>query len=193
MDTTEIIARVRAGDQEARDDLFEHTYQTLRDIAQLERNRWHGNNTLNATSLVQETYLKLVSSASLSVNDRAHFLALVSRAMRQVLMDYAEKTSTGKRGGQSDKIPLDRLGEVGAGSPETSLADVIDITTALNKLEEQYPELTAIVECRFYGGMTIEETAAALGIGTTTVSRRWAVAQALLYQLIRTKGTAAPG
>lgn len=193
MDTTEIIARVRAGDQKARDDLFQHTYQTLREIAQLERNRWRGNNTLNATALVQETYLKLAASASLSVNDRTHFLALVSRAMRQVLMDYAEKKGTEKRGGQSDKITLERLGEIGAGSPETLFAELIDITTALGKLEEQYPELTAIVECRFFGGMTIEETASALGIGTTTVSRRWALAQALLYRHIKGTGTPSSG
>jgi len=140
---------------------------------------------MNATALIHEAYLKLVQSEKLSINDRSHFLAVAGKAMRQVIQDYAASKGTAKRGGDVDKISLDLIESAGTDGEATNWDTLIDINTALEKLEETYPELSDIVECRFYGGMTIEETASALQIGTTTVTRRWAIAQSMLYQLIK--------
>jgi len=185
MKTTLVIQKAREGDRDAKAELFVRTHDTLKRIAHSERNKWHGNLTMNATALIQEAYLKLVESERLSINDRSHFLAVAGKAMRQVIQDYAASKGTAKRGGDVEKISLDLVEGVGSDEGPTNWDTLIDINTALEKLDAVYPELSNIVECRFYGGMTIEETATALQIGTTTVTRRWALAQSMLFKMMQ--------
>lgn len=181
-ETAHLLFRARAGDHLAHSHLFVHLLQELKRIAQLERFRWHGNETLNATAILHEAYLKLLDGATLDVNDRAHFLALAGKAMRQVLVDYSRAKGAQKRGQNPVRVSLmdtDLFAE------EDDDPGLVELTWALERLEAEYPELSAVVECRFFAGMTIEDTAIALGIGETTVKRRWGIAKSLLYGILR--------
>lgn len=181
-DPTLLVRQAVEGDDEAVAALFDLLYGDLRGRARGLRARWHGNLTMNTTALVNEAYLKLAGGAKLAINDRAHFLAIASRAMRQVLLDYARKASSQKRGGEGVVATLsDELqGPVPAGA---SLAtELLDLEAALSVLERENPNAARVVECRFFGGMTVQETSVALGISEPTVKRRWAVARSRLYR-----------
>jgi len=133
---------------------------------------------MNTTALVHESYLKLLGRDAGSFNSHGHFLATATRAMRQVLVDYARKASSGKRGGdahrETDLDPDDLA------SPADVAAEILDLHHALADLEVRYPALAQVVECRVFAGMTVEETAECLAIGTATVKRRWAMATSWL-------------
>ena len=186
--TTTIIRSASDGDKDAQSELFVRTHDMLKRIALAERNRWQGNLTMNATALVNEAYLKLSDGQALNINDRSHFLAIAGRAMRQVLQDYAKAAKTSKRGGEVQKVSLEldeNVSPAGSGMEE---AELMDISHALEELDKTYPDLVKIIECRFFGGMTIEETSLALEIGTTTVKRRWLLAQAMLFDMLSEEG-----
>ncbi|MDP2479409.1 MAG: ECF-type sigma factor [Candidatus Palauibacterales bacterium] len=178
----------RSGDPAALDRLFEVVYGDLRARAHAQRRRWHGQETLNTTALIHETYIKLAGAGADDWESRAHFLAIASRAMRQVLVDYARRQGAAKRGGEwrpvsLDEILLDPERSVAGGRSEAVLA----LEASLASLEEANPRHGRIVECRFFGGMTIGDTAEALGLSPATVKRGWAVAQAWLYRDIRSR------
>lgn len=185
---TRLLARVREGDDAAFDDLLPLVYDEMRELARAQRRRWEGDETLDTTALVHEAYLRLVDQSAPGWKDRAHFLAVASRAMRHILIDYARRRQAGKRGGDRRRLSLEEI--------ETSLASDQDpadardealmaLEGALESLEEEDERQSRIVECRFFGGMTIRETAEALGISHATVERGWSAARAWLYRELR--------
>lgn len=149
--------------------------------ARAQRRRWDGNLTVNSTALVHEAYIKLVDSGTANIKDRAHFLALASRAMRQVLVDYARRASAEKRGGDLNRTTLADGDRLSAGLDGVTAERLMDLENALTKLEAENSSMARVVECRFFGGMTVEETAQVLEVSTPTVKRRWAMARGWLF------------
>jgi len=187
-EVTRLLEALEQGDSNALDTLFPLVYEELRAVAHRQRRRWQGDDTLNTTALVHEVYLKLVDQSRASWESRAHFFATAAKAMRHVLMNYARDRRTKKRGGDQPKLSLEELGERLQG--ELALSDdtadlLVALGEALDRLERVNERQSRIVECRYFGGMTIPETAAALGISTATVSRGWGLAQVRLYQDIQ--------
>jgi RNA polymerase sigma factor (TIGR02999 family) len=183
-----LLEALQRGDRTALDALFPLVYEELRAVAHRQRRRWRGDSTLNTTALVHEAYLKLVDQSRAGWESRAHFLATAARAMRHVLINYARDQQAQKRGGDSPKLSLEALGERLEGhlaSWNDNAELLLALDAALEHLERVNERQSRIVECRFFGGMTIPETAAALGISTATVSRGWLTAQLRLYQDIQ--------
>jgi len=178
-----LVVALAQGDRKALDALFPLVYDEVHALAHRHRRRWQGDETLNTTALVHEAYLKLAHRDHLGVDGRAHFLALAARAMRQILINHAEAQQARKRGGNLRRVSLTAAGV--PGDRDESAEDEADILVALDAALRQLAMLHArqarVVECRFFGGLTIEETAAALGVAPRTVKRDWAVAQAWLH------------
>ena len=184
-EVTQLLEALQGGDSAAFDALFPLVYEELRALAHRQRQRWQGDETLDTTALVHEAYLKLVDQSRASWESRAHILATAAKAMRHILTNYARDRRAQKRGGNQPRVSLDALGEQLEG--RVALSDdnaelLIALDAALENLERLNERQSRIVECRFFGGLTIEETAAALGISTASVSRGWALAQVRLYQ-----------
>lgn len=180
----------RGDDRVAFDELFALVYRELHARARRQRRRWQGNYTLDTTALVHETYVKLVAQKRIDVEDRTHFLALASRAMRHILCNYARAAGAGKRGGDLEGLSLDPMRVPAAPDPWTEEPSeaLVALDHALRRLEEVDPRQSRVVECRFFGGLTIEETAATLDISPRTVKRDWQVAQAWLHREITDAG-----
>ena len=180
-DVTALLDAVREGSGDS-ERLYAHVYDELHRIARRHRARWSGNDTINTTALVHEAYVK-VSGGEGAYENRAHFLAVASRAMRQVLVSYAEAQRAQKRGGGVPDLPLDEslAGREAALLTEAQADNVAALDAALGRLEKVNPRGVRIVECRFFGGMTAEETAEALGLSTATVTRGWRAARAWLF------------
>jgi RNA polymerase sigma factor (TIGR02999 family) len=192
---TRLLARVQDGDQAAFHKLLPLVYAELRILARAQRRRWDGDETLNTTALVHEAYLRLVDQGRPGWKDRAHFLAAASQAMRHILIDYARRRTARKRGGPLPPLALHEIEEALGGSTEAVEAGdeaLLALEEALRRLEAENPRQAWIVECRFFGGMTIPETAEALAVSPATVTRGWAAAQAWLYREIRRSLESAP-
>lgn len=173
-ETTEVLLRgARLGDKDSLDTLFTIAYDELRRIAK--RVRGDNAQTLSTTALVHEAYLKLLPSKVPAI-DAAHFKLLIARAMREVLIDAARKRKADKRGGGDIAVTLDD--EI-QGVP-LQAAQLLDLHESLEELSKVDPRRASVVECRFFGGLDIDETAAALGLSTATVKRDWRVARAWL-------------
>jgi RNA polymerase sigma factor (TIGR02999 family) len=185
---TRLLAEVRAGNKSAFDALLPLVYGELHQIAANQRRHWEGDETLNTTALVHEAYLRLVDQTSPEWNNRPHFLAVAATAMRQILLDYAKRKRAAKREGGRRHVRLEDAEHVLNGSADLSFAQsesLIALEDALCRLQRHDSRLSRIVECRFYGGMTIEDTAEALAISPASVKRGWAMAQAWLYRELR--------
>lgn len=178
-DTEGLLRGARAGDKEALDTLFTLAYEELRRIAR--KVRGDRNATLSTTALVHEAYLKLIPS-SLPAKDAAHFKLLIARAMREVLIDAARRRTATKRGGGDLAVTLDDTLQA---SP-LKAAELIELHEALEELSRLDPRRASVVECRFFGGLDIDETAEALGLSTATVKRDWRVARAWLAHTLST-------
>lgn len=176
----ELLARLREGEREALDALFDLAYDELHRLARAVR-RDRSGGSLHTTTLIHETYLKLLPSNGLPANDRAHLKRLVARAMRQVLIDAARRRVALKRGGEEITLTFDE--HLQAGTPMRS-DEFLELNRALEELAGVDERRAAVVECRFFGGLDVEETALALGISTATVKRDWRVARAWLAQAI---------
>lgn len=177
----QLLAGVRAGDPESLDRLFPLVYDELRRLAATIRQGRAGE-TLNATALVHEAYLKLAASRGTHVHDRAHFLRIAARAMRQILADAAAYRSAAKRGGGQPLVTLDdSITEKADLSPD----ELLDLDRALTALGERYPRQLAVVECHLFSGLTLEETGEAVGISTPTVARDLRFARAWLSNRLR--------
>jgi RNA polymerase sigma factor (TIGR02999 family) len=180
-----LLREVGAGDRDAFDALVPLVYDELRLLARRQRRRWHGDESLNTTALMHEAYLRLAHQSSPEWSSRPHFLAVASRAMRQVLLDYAKRRHAAKRGGAAKTVSLDEVEEALLAHDAFSDAHseaLLAVEEALCRLERHEPQHARVVECRFHGGLTIEDTAEALGISPATVKRRWALAQTWLYR-----------
>ena len=183
-EVTRLLEALQRGDGAALDALFPLVYEELRAVAHAQRRRWQGDETLDTTALVHEAYLKLVDQSRATWENRAHFLATAAKAMRHILTNYARDRRAQKRGGDQPRLSLEELGEQLNDVAEFSDANtdlLIALDAALKKLEQVNERQSRIVECRFFGGLTIEETAVALGISTASVSRGWALAQVRLF------------
>jgi RNA polymerase sigma factor (TIGR02999 family) len=180
-DLTALLEAASDGDREALDALFSATYDELKSLAHQHRARWSGNPTMGTTVLVHEAYQKLVRQRSVRSRDRAHFLALAARAMRHILVNYAERQSALKRGGGEVVLSLDDASPM---VPEVA-EEVLALHRALERMSADRPRASRVVECRFFAGMTMEETAEALDVSPATVKRDWTLATAWLRDAIR--------
>jgi len=176
----DLIVRWRAGDDRALQDLLPLVYQELRAIARRHMNRERENHTLQATALIHEVYARLAGAGAAEVHDRQHFVALASRLMRQVLIDHARGRLASKRDGGI----MVTLGEA-ENAVDSPGVDVLALDDALTRLATFDPQQARVVELRFFGGLSIPETAEALGISTATVSREWTTVRGWLYRELR--------
>jgi RNA polymerase sigma factor (TIGR02999 family) len=180
-----LIEAGAAGDRAALDALFPLVYEELSRLAHRQRRRWSGDFTLTTTALVHEAYLKLAGQRQLPTESRAHFLGIASRAMRHILCNYARDRRRQKRGGGQPHVPLEHA-DAPDGSALDLSADQADrlagLDEALRRFEQVAERQCRVVECRFFGGMSVEETAAALGVSPRSVKRDWAFARAWLLR-----------
>lgn len=182
---TRLLREASAGDREALDELFPLVYEELRALARGQRRRGAGE-TLNTTALVHEAYLKLVAQRDPGWRDRAHLRAVAATAMRHVLINHARAARAAKRGGRQPHLSLERA-EASLASPgDQVLAEVPELLVvldeALGRLESHSERQVRIIECRFFAGLTVPETAEALGLSTATVKRGWSMARAWLHR-----------
>ncbi len=184
--TTQLLSDVRDGHRGAFDALWPRIYDELRSLAH-NRLRRERANTLNTTALVHEAYIKLTAGDTPSVNDRAHFMALASRAMRFVLVGYVRQRTAGKRGGKDEDLSLDESIAVVTrlGSEEEATVDLLAIDMALDTLAKRSDRLAKVVEYRFFGGLTNEEIAVVMDSSVSTVIRDWRRARVWLFQLMQ--------
>jgi RNA polymerase sigma factor (TIGR02999 family) len=180
-----LLQEMRAGDREAFSRLLPLVYDELHQIAGRHRQQWEGEDTLNTTALVHEAYLRLADHASPQWQSYPHFLAVASTAIRQILLDYAKRKRAAKRGGGHQRVSLSEI-ETALASPGTfsdARSDaLIALDDSLRRLEQRNQRQSQIVECRFFGNMSIQDTATALGIAPATVGRGWVMAKAWLYR-----------
>ena len=171
-----LVDGARQGDEQALATLVPLVYDELRRLAASYLRRERPGQTLQATALVHDAYLRLLQDSKLSWQNRAHFFGIAARSMRQILIERARARHAAKRGGDRVRVTFDPGLLVAA-------ADSIDLEAlddALTRLAAQDPELARVVEVRFFGGLSIEETAEAMGISPATVKRRWTLAKAWL-------------
>jgi RNA polymerase sigma factor (TIGR02999 family) len=176
-EVTQLLQGARGGDRGAFDQLLPLIYDELRAIARRQLRREQVGHTLQPTALVHDAYLKLVDQARVEWRDRAHFLGIAARAMRQVLIDYARRRGAEKRGGDAVRTKLSDQ-ELAV---EVPIGELLALNDALDRLAEVDERLRQVVEYRFFGGMADEEIAEALGVSTRTVQRDWLRARAWLY------------
>jgi len=177
---TEFLVRWRAGDEEALEQLIPLVYAELREIARYHLQHERPGHTLQSAALVHEVYLRLVDQKPFEAEDRAHFLAVASRLMRQILVDYARSHVAAKRGAEL-KMDFDVALVV---CPERN-AELVALDEALNQLSGIDEQQGRIVEMRFFGGLSIEEIGAVLGVSRSTVKREWNVAKAWLSRQMK--------
>lgn len=173
---TQLLLAWGDGDREALEGLIPVVYGELRHIARRYLRHERPEHTLQPTALVHEAYLKLIDQQRARWQNRAHFFGVAAQLMRRILVDHARTHVAAKRGGG---VPAVTLVDAAGASPAHGI-DVIALDEALTRLTSLYPEQGRLVELRFFGGLTIEETAEAMGLSPATVKRQWAVARAWL-------------
>jgi RNA polymerase sigma factor (TIGR02999 family) len=178
---TEWLRRAAGGDTGAFDAAFALVYDELRVLARSQLRREVVGHTLETGALVHEAYLRLSDGAPGAFDDRSHFLAIASTAMRRILVDHARRTHAAKRGGTAIPLPLDALASEHAIALDDQETSLVDLDVALDELATLDARQAKIVEYRFFGGLTEDEVAAALGIGLRTVKRDWAKARSWLH------------
>ena len=178
---TRLLRLASGGNREAFDAVFSTVYEELRALAKSQRRRWEGNHTLDTTSLIHEAYLKLVDQDEASWNDLSHFLAVSARAMRHILVNYAERQGAMKRGGGQEPLPMEEANPVSA----EAAVEILALHQALQRLEAINERQARVVEARFFGGFTIEDTAELLGTSPATVKRDWALASSWLFREVQ--------
>lgn len=179
---TRLLRAHRAGDRSALQQLMTRVYGQLSRIAQARLRRERADLTLSTSDLVHEAFLELGPMDAIDWQSRAHFFGVASRAMRNVLVDYAERRDTVKRGGGQRLERLHMIVEEQLAATEQPLDDLLALNDALQRLEAVDARKARVVECRFFGGLSIDETAEALGSSAATVSRDWAFARAWLHR-----------
>jgi RNA polymerase sigma factor (TIGR02999 family) len=175
---TELLRAWRDGDQDALNKLTPIVYQDLRKLARRHLRTERADHTLQPTALINETYMRLVDYNRMQWEDRAHFLAVSAQLMRRILVDYARRRH-GKRGGSVRHVPLESNFEIGF---DPRLKDALALDEALQRLARMDPRKAEVVELRYFGGLSVEEAAEALGVSTPTVMRDWSSAKAWLYR-----------
>ena len=181
-----MVDNARKGDEQALAALLPLVYDELRRLAARYMRRERPGQTLQATALVHDAYLRLLRDSQLSWQNRAHFFGIAARSMRQILIERARSRGAAKRGGSRIRVTLDPGLIATAQAPELDLEALDEALTRLATLDA---ELARVVEVRFFGGLSIEETAEALNISPATVKRRWTLAKAWLARELRGKNT----
>lgn len=181
MDITRLLEAVERDEAGAADRLFREVYQQLRILSRHHRGHWRGDETLNTTALVHEAYLKLAGNDAPAFRNRRHFFGAASRAMRQILVDYARRRQAVRHGGGQQRLELDEQ-QAGPELPDALAEEVLDLHAALERLEITHPRQARVVECRFFGGLQVEETCLALGVSKSTVKRDWELAKLWLFR-----------
>ena len=180
VDVTQILARVRAGDAEASEELLPLVYDQLRAIARGQLARERKGHTLQATALLHEAWIKLGDIERAAPKDRAHFLAIAARTMRQILVDHARRKRAGKRGEGWDRVTLDRAVD----QLQQDDLDLLALDEALVQLAEHDPRKARVVELRFFAGLSMPEVAEILGVSVRTAEGDWYLARAWLRKTL---------
>lgn len=183
-DVTQILAEWRNGDSAALNELLPVIYDELRQQADRYLRRESPGHTLQATALVNEAYLRLVDQTSVNWQNRAHFFGAAANLMRQILIQHARAKHAEKRGGAAQKLYLDEVSALADNSVNEPNLDLLALDDALDELAAVAPQQSRVVELRFFAGLSIEETAEALGISPATVKREWNMAKAWLHRQI---------
>lgn len=178
---TRLLEEFAAGRRQALDEVIPLVYDELRRIAHAHLARERSGHTLNTTALMHEAYIRLVRLDRIGWQGRVHFLAMASRTMRRVLIDYAKGRAREKRGGG---VALTLPSDIAATTAPGSMDDLLALDEALRRLEEVSPRQVRLVECRFFGGLSLEETAEALGVSLATVKRDWLLCRAWLNRAL---------
>jgi RNA polymerase sigma factor (TIGR02999 family) len=179
-DVTQLLLDWSKGNQGASDKLMPLVYDELRRVAQNYLRNERPDHTLQATALVHEAYLKLIDQTSVDWHDRAHFFGLASQMMRHILVDHARRHQAAKRGGLVQRLTLVEA----VSFPDQKDFDLVALDEALTNLAQLDSQQSRIVEMRFFGGLTIEETATALSLSVATVNREWRLAKAWLLRAL---------
>ena len=177
---TELLLEWQQGDRDALDRLTPLVYDELRRMAHAYVRRERDGHTLETTALVNEAYLRLINQKKMDWQSRAHFFAVVAQVMRHVLIDYARKRRYLKRGGEAQRVSLEDASMMSEGRA----AELVALDEALDELAEMDRRKSRVVELRYFGGLSLEETAAALGISLMTARRDWRAAKAWLYKAV---------
>ncbi|MBA3645254.1 MAG: sigma-70 family RNA polymerase sigma factor [Gemmatimonadaceae bacterium] len=179
---TSLLQAVERGERDALNDLLPLVYEELHRLAHHQRREWQGDLTLNTTAIVHEAYLKLVDQKKVPAESRTHFFAVAAKAMRHILCNYARDRRRQKRGGDAPHLSLgpdhDLAVQIAITDEHAETLDALD--AALKRLERIGQRQASVVECRFFGGLSVEDTAAALGISERTAKRDWTFARAWL-------------
>lgn len=181
---TQWLVQWRNGDRAALDQLMSLVYEELHQLADRYMRGERPDHTLQATALVHEAYLRLVELENIQWQDRAHFFAIAARMMRRVLVDYARHRRARNREAGESTLPLDDVATLAQAQEPALLA----LDEALNSLEAIDPRKCQIVEFKFFGGLTTEESAEVLGVSPTTVEREWRLARAWLFHEMKSNG-----
>ena len=181
---SQLLVAWGAGEERALDELMPQVYEELRSLAARQMRGERADHTLQTTGLVNEAFLKLVQQDGVRWANREQFFAIAATAMRRVLVDYARKRHAQKRGGDAEKVTLDRV-QVAAKSD----ADLIDLEECLSRLEKLDPQQVKVVELRYFAGCTIEEIGQVLQISPSTVKREWSMAKAWLHAELQRSGS----
>src|SRR5262245_39258205 len=182
-DVTQILSAINSGDPQAAAELLPLVYQELRKLADARLAQERPGQTLQATALVHEAYLRLVGpdhDADKNWGSRGYFFAAAAEAMRRILIDRARARGAVKRGGAARRLTIDPA----LLSLDSVPSEIADLDEALTRLEAEDPEKAALVKLRFYGGLTLKQAGAALGLSSTTADRHWAYARAWLFQAL---------
>lgn len=178
---TQLLRDWQAGDPSARDQLLEIVYEELRRQAARYLRRERPDHTLQPTALVHEAYLQLIDQNSINWENRAHFFGVAARLMRRILVDHARAHRAEKRGSGQEQLALDEA----IGVPQTKDLNILALNDALDELERMDEQQSRIVELRYFGGLSIEETATVTGVSPATVKREWAMAKVWLQHQLK--------
>lgn len=181
---TQLLGRWRGGDREALDSLIPLVYNELKNIAQYYLRNERPGHTLQSTALVHEAYVRMIKQDLPEWQNRAHFFAVAAQLMRQILVDHARAYRAGKRGGGICNVALEEAVE----NAEKVDIDILALDEALKTLSEMDPQQSKVVELKFFGGLSIEDTAEVLGISSSTVKRDWVTARAWLHRELDRSG-----
>jgi len=187
-DVTQLLHDWSSGRQQALDELFPLVYNELKAMAARHLRRERSGHTLQATALVHEAYLKLVGQHRGQWQDRAHFFAIAARVMRRILVDHARRHQASKRDGGRQRISLEQAPELSC-EPDV---DFLALDQALTRLGELDARQAKVVEFRYFGGLTVPETAEVLQISEATVAREWRMARVWLYREMHGEGQPSP-
>ncbi|HKE95505.1 MAG TPA: sigma-70 family RNA polymerase sigma factor [Povalibacter sp.] len=177
-DVTQLLAELQDGRPDAASQLIPLVYDELHRLARRQMRRERPDHTLQATALVHEAYLRLVNQPQRTWQNRAHFIAVAAQVMRHILVDYARARRTSKRGSEPQKVPLEQQPLI----TEEQLEELVSLDEALERLAQLDERQSRVVELRFFGGLTVDETAEVLSISSKTVKRDWTLARAWLHR-----------